>query len=236
MREAGRVTAQAMQVVQRAIAPGISTQELDKLAETFIISKGAVPSFKGYNGFPASACISINEQVVHGIPGNTILREGDIVSVDLGAILDGYHGDMARTFAVGQISAQAQRLIDVTRECFEVATRAAIPGNRIGDIGYAVQSLAEGQGYGVVRDLCGHGIGTQMHEDPEIPNYGRAGRGIRLEAGMVLAIEPMINIGTWKVRALPDGWTICTADGSLSAHHENTVAVTHGESLLLTAL
>lgn len=236
MREAGRLTAQAMEAVAALVCEGISTKELDKCAEEYIISRGGKPSFKDYHGYPGSICTSINDQVVHGIPGPHTLRQGDIISIDMGAILNGFQGDMARTFAVGEISADARALIDVTKRCFEKGMAAARPGNRLGDIGYAVQALAEGEGYGVVRDLCGHGIGQAMHEDPEVPNFGRPGHGLRLRAGMVLAIEPMINLGTWEVDFQDDGWTVTTADGGLSAHYENTVAITNSGPQILTAL
>ncbi|MDD3242297.1 MAG: type I methionyl aminopeptidase [Eubacteriales bacterium] len=236
MREAGRLTAQAMEAVSALICEGISTKELDKCAEDYIITRGGKPSFKGYQGYPGSICASVNDEVVHGIPGSRKLRQGDIISIDMGAIFHGFQGDMARTFAVGQVTDEATRLIAVTKECFEVGMAQARIGNRIGDIGHAVQVLAEGQGYGVVRDLCGHGIGQEMHEDPEVPNFGRAGHGLRLKEGMVLAIEPMINTGTWQVEFLDDGWTVVTGDGGLSGHYENTVAITADGPQILTAL
>ncbi|NLG37182.1 MAG: type I methionyl aminopeptidase [Clostridiales bacterium] len=235
MALAGRLTAECMQEIAPMIRPGVSTAELDRAAKRFIVDRGGRPSFLGYHGYPASLCASVNEEVVHGIPGPRRLREGDIVGIDLGVILDGYQGDMARTFAVGAVSDAARALIDAAHDSFEAALAVMIPGNRLGDIGHAVQTLAESRGYGVVRELCGHGIGHDMHEDPEVPNYGQAGRGLRLRPGMVLAVEPMINAGTWRVKFLDDGWTVVTGDGSLSAHWENTVAVTADGPRILTA-
>ena len=196
-----------------------------------------MPSFLGYGGFPASACISINDEVIHGIPSETrILREGDIVKIDVGACYKGFHGDSARTFAVGSVSAEAQKLIEVTEQCFFRGLEQIKPGNRTGDIGHAVQSYAEANGYGVVREYVGHGIGSEMHEDPEIPNFGHAGHGIRLFPGMAIAVEPMINIGTWEVKRLGDGWTVKTKDGSLSAHYENTVVLTDNGVIVTTVV
>lgn len=234
MRKAGRVTAGALDAVSRAVKVGVTTLELDQIAEDYIRSHGGIPSFKGYNGFPGSICASINEEVVHGIPSSRKLKEGDIIGVDAGVILDGWQGDSARTFMVGKVSEQAQHLIDVTRESFYQALEVCRQGNRIGDIGHAVQSYAERNGCSVVRDLCGHGIGRNMHEDPEVPNFGRPGRGIRLQKGLAIAIEPMLNYGSWSVRTLSDGWTIVTSDGSLSAHYEHTVVITDGEPEILT--
>ncbi len=235
MSKACRLTAQCMAVVAALVRPGVTTLELDRAADTFIRDHGGVPSFRNYNGYPANICTSVNDEVVHGIPGHRALREGDIVGVDLGAALGGYTGDMARTFAVGEISPAAQRLIDVTQACFFRALEAIRPGARVGDIGFAVQALAEGEGYSVVRDLCGHGVGEKLHEEPEVPNFGRPGRGMRLEAGMTLAIEPMINEGVWRVVFdRENGWTVRTADGKLSAHYEETVAVTASGAEILT--
>ncbi|MGN0556731.1 MAG: type I methionyl aminopeptidase [Acutalibacteraceae bacterium] len=235
MREAGRISAQALELVGKAVKPGISTAELDKIAYDFIISKGAKPNFLNYGGFPATACISINNQVIHGIPSkHTILKNGDIVSVDLGAAVDGYNGDNAATFACGEISDEAQRLIDVTRESLYEGIKAVAVGGRIGDIGSAVQQYVEARGYSVVRKFVGHGVGASLHEDPEVPNYGRAGHGVRLQRGMTLAIEPMVNAGDYDVRQLADGWTVVTADGSLSAHFEHSVAVTDSGAVILT--
>lgn len=234
MRSAGKVVANTLAMIETVIKPGITTAEIDRLAEEFIRSQGAIPSFKGYGGFPGSICTSINNIVIHGIPGKTILKEGDIISVDCGAILNGYHGDAARTFPVGSISKEAQHLIDVTKESFFKGIEKAIVGNRLTDISAAIQKYAEGFGYSVVRDFVGHGIGTAMHEDPQVPNYGAAGKGPKLVHGVVLAIEPMINIGTHKVKIMPDGWTVVTADGKLSAHYENTIAITNNGVEILT--
>ena len=236
MRKAGRVTAGALDAVSRAVKPGVTTKELDAIAEDYIRSHGGIPSFNGYNGFPGSICASINEEVVHGIPSDRKLKEGDIIGVDTGVILDGWQGDSARTFAVGKVSDEAKHLIDVTQQSFYQALEVCRQGNRIGDIGHAVQSYAEANGCSVVRDLCGHGIGRNMHEDPEVPNFGRQGRGLRLQKGLAIAIEPMVNYGSWSVRTLSDGWTIVTADGSLSAHYEHTVVITDGEPEILTLL
>ena len=236
MRKAGRVTAGALDAVARAAKPGITTKELDAIAEDYIRSRGGVPSFKGFCGYPASICASMNEEVVHGIPSERKLRDGDIVGVDIGVILDGWQGDSALTVAVGTISNEAQHLIDVTRESFYQALKLCREGMRLGDIGHAVQSYAEANGCSVVRDLCGHGIGRKMHEDPEVPNFGKPGHGLRLSKGLVIAIEPMLNYGAWPVRTLSDGWTVVTADGSLSAHYEHTVAITDGEPDILTLL
>jgi methionyl aminopeptidase len=217
------------------VAPGVSTAELDAFAEEFIRSHaGAEPAFKGLYGFPASLCTSINEEVVHGIPSSRLLLEGDIVSVDAGVKLDGWFADAARTFGVGVIDPASQRLLDVTLESLTAAMAQAVPGNRLGDIGHAVQTVAEAAGFGVVRDLVGHGIGRQPHEEPQVPNYGRPGRGLKLQAGLILAIEPMVNIGDIGVRTLEDRWTVVTADGSRSAHFEHTVAITADGPLVLT--
>lgn len=234
MRSAGKVVANTLAMIEKVIKPGITTAEIDKLAEEYIRSQGAVPSFKGYGGFPASICASVNNVVIHGIPGNRVLNEGDIISVDCGAILNGYHGDAARTIPVGNISKEAQHLIDVTKESFFKGIEKAIVGNRLTDISAAIQKHAESFGYSVVRDFVGHGIGTEMHEDPQVPNYGCAGRGPKLVHGVVLAIEPMINMGTHNVRVMPDGWTVVTADGKLSAHYENTIAITNDGVEILT--
>lgn len=234
MRSAGKVVADTLAMIEKVIKPEITTAEIDRLAEEFIRSQGAIPSFKGYGGFPASICTSINDVVIHGIPKNTMLKEGDIISVDCGAILNGYHGDAARTFPVGNISKEAQHLIDVTKQSFFKGIEKAIIGNRLTDISAAVQKHAESHGYSVVRDFVGHGIGKSMHEDPQVPNYGVAGKGPKLVHGVVLAIEPMINMGTHKVRVMPDGWTVVTADGKLSAHYENTIAITNNGVEILT--
>jgi len=234
MRSAGKVVADTLAMIQEVIKPGITTAEIDKLAEEFILAQGAIPSFKGYGGFPGSICASVNDVVIHGIPNDTVLVEGDIISVDCGAILNGYHGDAARTFPVGSISKEAQHLIDVTKESFFKGIEKAVVGNRLTDISAAIQKHAESFGYSVVRDFVGHGIGTDMHEDPQVPNYGTAGKGPKLVHGVVLAIEPMINMGNYKVKIKPDGWTVVTSDGKLSAHYENTIAITNDGVEILT--
>lgn len=234
MRQAGKVVGETLAILQESIKPGITTGELDRIAEEYIRSRNAIPSFKGYCGFPASICASINNEVVHGIPDERALREGDIISIDCGAILNGYHGDAARTFAVGQISKEAENLIKVTKESFFKGIEKAIVGNRLSDISSAIQQYAEGQGYSVVRDYVGHGIGTEMHEEPEVPNFGRPDRGPKLVEGMVLAIEPMINIGEFHVKVQSNGWTVVTKDGTLSAHYENTVAILKNGPEILT--
>lgn len=234
MREAGRITAAALRVVASAVRPGVTTAELDQLAEETIRDAGASPAFKGYHGFPATLCTSVNDQVVHGIPEGRVLREGEILSVDCGAIVEGYYGDSAMTFPVGEVSSEARRLMDVTRESLEAGIARCVPGMRLYDISAAVQTVAERAGFGVVREYVGHGIGRAMHEDPQVPNYGKAGTGPTLKSGMVLAIEPMINAGRADVRSLDDGWTVVTADGSLSAHFEHTVAVTEDGPRVLT--
>lgn len=236
MREAGRISAMALKVAGETVRPGVSTLEIDTAARKYIESQGARPNFLGLYGFPATACISINNEVIHGIPSkDRILHEGDIVSIDLGAEKDGYNGDNAATFAVGKISDEAQRLIDTTREALYVGLKQAVAGNRIGDIGHAVQVYCEERGYGVVRDFVGHGVGKELHEDPSVPNYGTPGRGVRLLPGMTIAVEPMINQGTWEVNQLSDGWTVVTKDGKLAAHFEHTVAITKdGECMILT--
>lgn len=235
MREAGRITAQALLVAREAIREGVSTKELDTKIRNFIESCGAKPSFLGLYGFPGSACISINSQVIHGIPSkDVILQEGDIVKIDLGAFYKGFHGDSARTYPVGRISPEAQSLIDATEASFWRGVEQFKEGNRIGDIGNAVESFVKPLGYEVVRRYVGHGIGHDVHESPDVPNYGTPGRGARLCRGMVLAIEPMINAGTSDVKELNDGWTVTTADGKLSAHYENTVALTESGIVILT--
>ena len=234
MREAGRLVAKTHAVVEAAIRPGITTASLDALAEEYITDHGALSAFKGYNGYPSNICVSINEEVVHGIPGSRTLEEGDIVSIDIGAVVDGFYGDMARTYPVGEVSAEAEQLIAVTKKALANGVAAAVAGNRLSDIGHAVQSYVEAHNLSVVRDFVGHGIGRSMHEAPQIPNFGRPGRGPRLKPGMVLAIEPMVNIGGWEVIVLSDNWTVVTADGGLSAHFEDTVAVTEDGPLILT--
>jgi methionyl aminopeptidase len=235
MKDAGRITGEALLVARDMVRPGISTYEIDEAIRRYIEKCGAKPAFLGYGGFPASACISINDEVIHGIPSKkVILREGDIVSIDLGARLNGYNGDNAATFAVGAISPEAQRLMDITEQALYKGIEAAISGGRVGDISAAVQQHAEGAGFSVVRQFVGHGIGKQLHEEPEVPNFGRAGRGIRLIPGMTLAIEPMINMGTPDVKTLSDGWTVETADRQLSAHFEHTIAISDNGPVILT--
>ena len=235
MKEACRISAGALRVAGEAVKPGVSTAEIDRIAYEYIISQGAEPNFLHLYGFPATACISVNDEVIHGIPSKErILKEGDIVSIDLGAKKHGFNGDNAATFACGKISAEAQRLIDVTRESLYEAIKVAVPGGKIGDIGSCVQRYCEGRGFSVVREYTGHGVGKELHEDPAVPNYGTAGRGVRLLPGMTIAIEPMINQGTKAIRRLSDGWTVKTADGKLSAHFENTVAVTKDGPVILT--
>ncbi|MBR0509705.1 MAG: type I methionyl aminopeptidase [Clostridia bacterium] len=235
MREAGRISAAALKVAGEAVAPGVSTAEIDRAAYEYIKSQGATPAFLHYNGFPATACISVNDEVIHGIPDKKhILREGDIVSIDLGAVYNGFYGDNAATFACGTISPEARRLCDTTREALYVGLSKAVAGNRLGDIGYAICEYCVSRGYGVVRDYTGHGVGTHLHEDPSVPNYGKAGKGARLLPGMTIAIEPMINEGVEEVKVLRNDWTVVTADGKLSAHFEHTVAITEGECIILT--
>lgn len=236
MREAGGVVAAAMDLLVSSIYPGMKTRELDAIASREIKRLGAKPSFKGYRGFPANICVSVNEELVHGIPGDRILREGDIVSLDLGAIVDGYHGDAAVTVGVGEVAPEADRLIEVTRLSLELAIKQAKVGNRVGDISSAVQQFGEAQGYGVVREYVGHGIGRALHEEPSIPNVGEPGKGPLLRPGMTIAIEPMLNLGTWQTRVLKDSWTVVTADGALSAHFEHTLAVTEDGPQVLTSL
>jgi methionyl aminopeptidase len=234
MREAGRITARALRSVGEAVRPGVTTGELDAIAEDVIHSAGALPAFKGYHGFPATICASLNEQVVHGIPGERRLAEGDILSVDVGAIVDGYYGDSAYTFAVGAVSDEATRLMDATRAALEAGMARCVPGMRLYDISNAVQHVAEGAGFSIVREYVGHGIGRAMHEEPQIPNFGPAGKGPTLKPGMVLAIEPMVNAGGAAVRSLDDGWTVVTQDMRPSAHFEHTVAVTDDGPYVLT--
>jgi methionyl aminopeptidase len=235
MREAGRVVANVLAALREAAKPGATTAQLDELAAELTRRAGAKPSFRGYRGYPAALCASINEEVVHGIPSRKRqLREGDIVGLDFGVFLDGFHGDAAITVPVGRVGEEARRLVEVTQRCLELAVDQARLGNRLHDIGAAIQAHAEANGFSVVRDFVGHGIGRRLHEDPQVPNYGPAGEGIRLRAGMVLAIEPMVNAGTWEVRVLDDDWTAVTADGKLSAHFEHTVAVTQEGPQILT--
>lgn len=237
MRKACQISAEALQLAGEAVRPGITTYEIDQIAYRYIKKQGAEPNFLNYNGFPATACISINDEVIHGIPSKKrVLKEGDIVSIDLGAKVNGYNGDNAATFACGVISDEAKRLCDTTRESLYLGIEQAVAGNRIGDIAFAIQSYCEERGFSVVREYTGHGVGTHLHEDPSVPNYGTAGRGQRLLPGMTIAIEPMINMGSKAVKCLPDGWTVKTLDGKLSAHFEHTIAITKGEPLILTKL
>ena len=240
MRQAGDVVAQAKARLMETISPGMTTLELDRIAEEEVRRLGAIPSFKGYTGagstpFPATICVSLNEQVVHGIPGRYVLRSGDIVSVDVGAIVGGFHGDSAFTVGVGEVSSEAQHLIDSTREALRQGITQARAGVRVGDISAAVQTYAEDRGYSVVRQYVGHGIGRALHEEPQVPNYGVSGRGPLLRPGMTIAIEPMLNVGGWETAQLDDGWTVVTADGSLSAHFEDTIAITENGAVVLTS-
>lgn len=236
MKKAGKIVGETLLLLEKKVKPGVTTAELDIMAEEFITKHGAKPSFKGLYGFPSSLCISVNEQVIHGFPGSYVLKEGDIVSVDCGAYINGFHGDAARTFPVGNISKEAERLIDITRDSFFKGIEHAKVGNRLSDISYEIQSYVEAAGFSVVRDFVGHGIGRDVHEDPNVPNFGKSGRGPKLQEGMVLAIEPMVNAGTYKVRTLKDGWTVVTADNSLSAHYENTVAILSDGPEILTLI
>ena len=237
MKEACRISAGALQTAGKAVEPGVTTAEIDRLAEEYIRSQGGEPNFKNYEGYPATACISINNEVIHGIPSaKRKLRAGDIVSIDLGAKFDGYHGDNAATFACGDISPEAKRLMDATRESLYEGIKAARAGGRIGDIGHAVQAYVEARGYTVVRQFVGHGVGTHLHEAPEVPNFGTPGRGVRLIPGMTIAIEPMVNAGAAGVEVQPDGWTVLTKDGSLSAHFEHTVAITADGPKIMTLI
>ncbi len=236
MKAAGNIVKETLELLSSQATVGMTTEELDRIAEAYIREQGAYPSFLHYNGYPKSICASVNQQVVHGIPGKYKLRDGDILSIDVGAKLEGFHGDAARTLLIGNVPEEVQKLVAVTRECFFEGLKFARAGYHIADIGAAVQKHAEAHGYGVVRDLVGHGIGREMHEPPDVPNFvdRRMGRGAPLVPGMVIAIEPMINLGTWEVVQLQDGWTIETRDGRPSAHYENTVAITEGEPVLLT--
>lgn len=236
MKKAGRIVGETLLLLEKEVKPGITTADLDRIAEEFITKHGAKPSFKGLYGFPSSLCISVNEQVIHGFPGAYVLKEGDIVSIDCGAFYDGFHGDAARTFPVGNISVDAQKLIDITRGSFFEGIKFAKEGNNLTDISYGIQSYVEAAGFSVVRDFVGHGIGRKVHEDPNVPNFGKSGRGPKLVKGMVLAIEPMVNAGTHKVKTLKDGWTVVTADASLSAHYENTVAILSDGPEILTLI
>jgi len=234
MREAGRIAALARETASSCIREGVTTHFIDSKVKSCILSHGAKPSFLGYNGFPASACISVNDEIIHGIPSARVLKNGDIVKVDVGAYYKGFHGDCAATFAVGSVSEEAKKLIQVTERCFYEGIGAVVTGGRVGDISNAVFECAKRNGYNVVRDFIGHGVGKDLHEGPEIPNFGPAGRGPRLQTGMTFAVEPMVNIGTWEVKVLENKWTVVTADGKLSAHYENTVAFTDNGVQILT--
>ncbi len=234
MRQACRITAAARALAGEMVRPGVKTKEIDKAVHDFILSQGATPSFLNYGGFPASSCISVNNVVIHGIPDDRVLAEGDIVSIDVGAYYQGFHGDCAATFACGEISPEAQRLINVTKQSFFEGLKFARQGKRVSDISHAVQSYVESNGFSVVRDFVGHGVGAKLHEEPNVPNFGAPGRGPRLIRGMTLAIEPMVNAGTYEVEVLRDRWTTVTKDGKLSAHYENTVLITDGEPEILT--
>ncbi|MBQ7485387.1 MAG: type I methionyl aminopeptidase [Oscillospiraceae bacterium] len=234
MRRAGKITAAARAVAREMVRPGVTTHQIDEAVFHFIQSQGATPSFLHYNGYPASVCVSVNDEIIHGIPGKRVLREGDIVSVDVGAYIGGYHGDCAGTYPCGDVSDEAMRLIRVTQQSFFEGIKYAREGGRIGDISHAVQSYAESQGFSIVREYVGHGIGQRMHEDPEVPNYGEAGHGRRLLRGMTIAVEPMVNAGSASIIQMSDGWTVKTADGKYSAHYENTILITAGEPEILT--
>ncbi len=237
MRQAGRITAEALMVARDELRAGMTTKELDTKIRRFIEKCDATPTFLGYNGFPGSACISLNDEVIHGIPSDkVIIKEGDIVKVDVGARFRGYNGDSARTFAVGKVSDEALRLMSVTEQSFYEAMKVAKAGNRIGDIGHAVESFVISNGFSVVKEYTGHGVGAELHEDPSIPNHGRAGRGARLYPGMTLAIEPMVNAGVETIKVRKDGWTVVTADGKLSAHYENSIAITESDPIILTEI
>lgn len=235
MRRAGKITAAARALAGEMVRPGVTTRSINDEVERFIRKQGAVPSFLHYNGFPASVCISVNDEIIHGIPGKRVLHEGDIVSIDVGAYIGGFHGDCAATFPCGKVSPEAQRLIDVTRQSFFEGLRFARQGQRLQDISAAVQACAEGSGFSIVREYVGHGVGSKMHEPPEIPNYGRPGHGPRLLRGMTLAVEPMVNAGAASIVQQDDGWTVRTADGKMAAHYENTILITDGEPEILTA-
>ena len=234
MRKACKITAAARALAGEMVRPGVTTQQIDKAVHDFILSQGAVPSFLHYSGYPASVCISVNETIIHGIPGGRVLKEGDIVSIDVGAKWGGFHGDCAATYPCGNISPEAQRLIDVTKQSFFEGIRFARQGYRVSDIGHAVQSYVEANGFSVVRSFVGHGVGENLHEEPEVPNFGHPGHGPRLIRGMTIAVEPMVNAGVYDVRVLKDGWTTVTADGKLSAHYENSLLITDGEPEILT--
>lgn len=235
LRAANQIVARTLAEVAKVIAPGVTTLKLDTIAEEYIRSQGAVPGFKGYGGFPGTLCVSVNENVVHGIPSNYALREGDIVSVDCGAVKDGYNGDSTYTFCVGEVDEEVKRLLRTTKESLYIGIKHAVEGNRIGDIGHAIQEYCEKRGYGVVREMCGHGVGRKLHEDPDVPNYGRKGTGPLIKNGMVIAIEPMINMGSKNIVIERDGWTTRTKDRKPSAHYEHTIAIHHGKPDILSS-
>ena len=235
LRAANQIVARTLAEVAKVIAPGVTTLKLDTIAEEYIRSQGAVPGFKGYGGFPGTLCVSVNENVVHGIPSNYALREGDIVSVDCGAVKDGYNGDSTYTFCVGEVDEEVKRLLSTTKESLYIGIEHAVEGNRIGDIGHAIQEYCEKRGYGVVREMCGHGVGRKLHEDPDVPNYGRKGTGPLIKNGMVIAIEPMINMGSKNIVIERDGWTTRTKDRKPSAHYEHTIAIHHGKPDILSS-
>ena len=235
LRAANQIVARTLAEVAKVIAPGVTTLKLDTIAEEYIRSQGAVPGFKGYGGFPGTLCVSVNENVVHGIPSNYALREGDIVSVDCGAVKDGYNGDSTYTFCVGEVDEEVKRLLRTTKESLYIGIEHAVEGNRIGDIGHAIQKYCEKRGYGVVREMCGHGVGRKLHEDPDVPNYGRKGTGPLIKNGMVIAIEPMINMGSKNIVIERDGWTTRTKDRKPSAHYEHTIAIHHGKPDILSS-
>ena len=235
LRAANQIVARTLAEVAKVIAPGVTTLKLDTIAEEYIRSHGAVPGFKGYGGFPGTLCVSVNENVVHGIPSNYALREGDIVSVDCGAVKDGYNGDSTYTFCVGEVDEEVKRLLRTTKESLYIGIEHAVEGNRIGDIGHAIQEYCEKRGYGVVREMCGHGVGRKLHEDPDVPNYGRKGTGPLIKNGMVIAIEPMINMGSKNIVIERDGWTTRTKDRKPSAHYEHTIAIHHGKPDILSS-
>ncbi len=234
IKDACQVVAEILQVLIEETTEGITTNDLDRRAYELTVKKGATSAFKGYHGYPKSLCASVNEEVVHGIPDNRVLKEGDIVGLDFGVVLDGWYGDSAVTLAIGKVNSEAKKLMKVTEECLYKGIEAAYPGNRLGDLGFAVQEHAEKHGYGVVRDFVGHGVGRALHEEPQVPNYGKKGTGLKLESGMVIAIEPMVTVGSYKVKILKNNWTAVTVDGSLAAHFEHTVAVTERGPLILS--
>ena len=234
MRRAGKIAAAARALAGEMATPGVTTQEIDKAVEKFILSQGAIPTFKGYGGYPANVCVSINEEIIHGIPGKRVIKDGDVVSIDVGATFSGYVGDCAATFIAGEGTEEAKKLVAVTRQSFFEGLKFAHAGNRLSDVSAAIQRYVEENGFSVVRDFVGHGVGSKMHEEPEVPNFGRPGHGPRLIPGMTLAIEPMVNCGGWPVRVLQDEWTVVTQDGSLSAHYENSILITDGEPEILT--